>query len=82
MIDWNNVTKYSKLCAIVFFVGILPVWSFYIGKQVADTKSTQDMQLSCFSPVIKIYSASKECLQVENETPHASSTGMVHEIQL
>jgi hypothetical protein len=32
-IKWNEVTWYSKLGAIVLFVGVIPALSFYIGMQ-------------------------------------------------
>lgn len=31
MIIWNEVTWYSKLLAIIFFIGVLPVLCFYVG---------------------------------------------------
>ena len=33
MIKWNKVTWYSKLGAIILFVGVLPALAFYIGTQ-------------------------------------------------
>jgi hypothetical protein len=30
-IKWNECTWYSKLAAIIFFIGIFPVWTFYLG---------------------------------------------------
>jgi len=33
MIKFNEVTWYSKLAAVIFFIGILPVLTFYIGTQ-------------------------------------------------
>jgi hypothetical protein len=32
-IEWNMVTWYSKLCAIVFFFAIFSAWTFYLGMQ-------------------------------------------------
>lgn len=32
-IKWNKYTWYSKLAAIIFFIGILPIWVFYLGMQ-------------------------------------------------
>lgn len=49
MIKWNEVTWYSKLLAIIFFVGVFPVLCFYIGKEYGEvkeqgnTKSTSQM---------------------------------------
>lgn len=35
-IEWNKVTWYSKLAAIVIFIGIFPALTFYIGKQYGE----------------------------------------------
>jgi hypothetical protein len=37
MISFNKVTWYSKLLAIVFFLGVMPALSFYIGMQYQAT---------------------------------------------
>ncbi len=37
MIKFNEVTWYSKLAAVIFFIGILPVLAFYIGVQFQKT---------------------------------------------
>jgi hypothetical protein len=37
-IKWNKYTWYSKLAAIIFFIAILPAWTFYIGIQYEKTK--------------------------------------------
>lgn len=39
MIKFNQYTWYSKLASIIFFVGVLPVWTFYIGIQYERTYS-------------------------------------------
>jgi hypothetical protein len=33
-IEWNQITWYSRLLTIVFFVGVLPALSFYVGYQL------------------------------------------------
>jgi uncharacterized protein YecT (DUF1311 family) len=38
MIIWNKVTWYSKLLAVIFFIGVLPAWTFCIGRQYQETK--------------------------------------------
>ena len=38
-IEFNTVTWYSKLAAVIFFIGVLPVLSFYIGKQYGEVIS-------------------------------------------
>ena len=40
MVKWNEYTWYSKLAAIIFFLGILPSWAFYIGTQYKMTLET------------------------------------------
>jgi hypothetical protein len=35
-IEWNKVTWYSKLAAIILFVGAVPALTFYIGKQYGE----------------------------------------------
>ncbi len=37
MIEWNKVTWYSKLGAIILFVGVVPALAFYIGTQYQNT---------------------------------------------
>jgi hypothetical protein len=32
-VKWHKVTWYSKLSAVIFFIGILPIWTFYLGTQ-------------------------------------------------
>ncbi len=38
MIKFNEVTWYSKLAAIIFFIGVLPALTFYIGIQYEKTQ--------------------------------------------
>jgi hypothetical protein len=45
---WNEVTWYSKLAAIIFFLGIFPVLTFYIGMQyqrVQDLNNTPSLEV-------------------------------------
>ncbi len=46
MIKFNEVTWYSKLAAVLFFIGVLPILTFYIGVQYQKTNSilTTDIQ--------------------------------------
>jgi len=37
MIHWNEVTWYSRIAAIIVFVGIMPVVNFIIGVQYEQT---------------------------------------------
>ncbi len=36
-IKWNKYTWYSKLLAIIFFLAVLPAWTFYVGMQYEKT---------------------------------------------
>ena len=38
-IKWNEYTWYSKLLAAIFFIIILPIWTFYIGMQFESVKN-------------------------------------------
>lgn len=38
-IKWNEVTWYSKLAAVIFFIGVLPILTFCIGAQYEKAKS-------------------------------------------
>lgn len=35
---WNEVTWYSKLAAVIFFLGVFPALTFYIGTQYQEVK--------------------------------------------
>jgi hypothetical protein len=37
MIKWNEYTWYSKLAALIFFIGVMPILTFYIGVQYEKT---------------------------------------------
>jgi hypothetical protein len=37
MIKWNEYTWYSKMAAIIFFLGIFPMITFYIGMEYEKT---------------------------------------------
>jgi hypothetical protein len=56
-IQWTTITWYSRLAAIIFFVGILPVLNFYIGVKYQETTTAlqqsveaQDSAFSCPIP--------------------------------
>lgn len=47
-IQWNTYTWYSKLLSIIFFLGVFPVLTFYIGVRYEETKNIlndQQMQV-------------------------------------
>jgi len=46
MIEWNKVTWYSRLGALILFLGIVPVLTFYIGTQYQLTISNQQPKIS------------------------------------
>lgn len=37
LIEWNRVTWYSRVLALVIFLGLIPVISFYIGGEYQKT---------------------------------------------
>ncbi len=37
-IKWNEYTWYSKLIAAIFFIFVLPVWTFYVGTQFENAR--------------------------------------------
>lgn len=51
MIKFNEVTWYSKLAAIIFFIGILPILTFYIGTQYESTKSIAEESVIATSSI-------------------------------
>lgn len=38
-IKWNEYTWYSKLAAALFFILVLPTWTFYLGRQYEKTQA-------------------------------------------
>ncbi len=52
MIKWNKITWYSRLLAAIFFIGVLPAWTYYLGIQYGEVKV-----LSRQSVVLKIPAA-------------------------
>lgn len=53
-IKFNQVTWYSKLAAIVVFVGITPVITFYIGKEYGEVKNLSQLPIYTSSDTEKI----------------------------
>jgi hypothetical protein len=58
MIKWNEYTWYSKLTAAIFFIGILPSLTFYIGTQY------EEVVILYKTPVVT--SVSRETSNLEN----------------
>ena len=53
MIEWGQVTWYSKLGAIILFVGIVPVLTFYIGMQYQQvTMPIQNVSISTSQKIL------------------------------
>ncbi len=46
MIKFNEVTWYSKLAAIIFFLGVFPILTFYIGMQYQEVKTLDQSEKS------------------------------------
>ena len=46
---WNEVTWYSRMIAIVIFVGVLPTLSFYIGMQYKAFQNVQAIYIQSVS---------------------------------
>ncbi len=44
MIEWHKRTWYSKLAAVIFFIGILPFWIYYVGTQYQLVKNSDQVQ--------------------------------------
>lgn len=45
MIKFNEVTWYSKLAALIFFIVVLPALTFYIGVQYEKTRNVSEFSL-------------------------------------
>ncbi|MEN9649131.1 MAG: hypothetical protein RL094_98 [Candidatus Parcubacteria bacterium] len=39
-IKWNEVTWYSRIAALIFFLLILPIWAFILGNKYQLAKSS------------------------------------------
>jgi hypothetical protein len=40
-IKWNEYTWYSKSLAAIFFIIVMPIWTFYIGVQYEKTVAAE-----------------------------------------
>lgn len=45
MIKFNEVTWYSRLAAIIFFIGILPILTFYMGTEYQEAKNVNNFYI-------------------------------------
>jgi len=41
-IKWNEYTWYSKFAAIIFFISVLPMWTFYLGIQYGEIRTLSE----------------------------------------
>lgn len=69
MVEWNAVTWYSRLAAIIVFVGILPILNFYIGMKYQETASAlaESVNASQGLPI---------CLTIHDDEQAATSTSV------
>lgn len=55
MIKWDRVTWYSKLLAIIFFIGVLPLLCFYVGARYGEVKEQAErVETVSFIPKAKV----------------------------
>ena len=50
MLEWNQVTWYSRMAAIIIFVGVIPVLNFYIGVQYQETNAALQRSVEAQEP--------------------------------
>jgi hypothetical protein len=65
MIEWNRVTWYSRLAAIIFFIGVLPVLTFCMGKQYAEVRTQESYTVSTVAPIYVPEQATENSLTPE-----------------
>lgn len=54
MIIFTEVTWYSKLAAVIFFIGFLPVLTFYIGMKYQEVISITSVSEYLSAPIKKV----------------------------
>jgi hypothetical protein len=89
-IEWNKVTWYSKLGAIILFVGVVPALSFYIGTQYQLMVSAEPALISTeFTypsislPVVALHTNdtfADPSFKYSTTTQIAGPTGIVHKL--
>ena len=57
MVNWHEVTPFSRMLAIIVFVGVIPVLFFYLGMQYQDMQEIQSVMHSYSFPRLEHYSA-------------------------
>jgi hypothetical protein len=74
MIKWNEVTWYSRLGAIILFVGCVPAFSFYVGEQYEQaTNIPQSVFLTKVVHDVKTITATADPLIADTYKPGCSS---------
>jgi hypothetical protein len=53
MIKWNEVTGFSKIASIIFFIGILPILTFCMGSQYGEFKESIKNQQNVSTPAFE-----------------------------
>jgi cytoskeletal protein RodZ len=64
-IKWNQYTWYSRAAAIIFFIAVLPVWTFYMGIQYQKTADSLENATSTLEDNTVI---------ILNDKPNATTT--------
>lgn len=59
-IKFNVVTWYSKLLAIIFFIAVLPIWTFYIGTKVKEVEMYSNYNNSNAGGMVALLSLKKK----------------------
>lgn len=85
MVQYHTVTWYSKLLSLIFFVVVLPAWTFYVGMRVKETEQYYDANTSSDTNLVNLLTVKEIKQQPANiETGNAilegRAYGMVHDI--
>ncbi len=75
-IEFNKVTWYSKLAALLFFIIVMPVWMFYVGVQYEKTilslRESKKLEVLDYTPTshpssIYVFGTSDKCKEIAGE---------------
>lgn len=75
-IEWNKVTWYSKLLAIILFIAVIPVWTFYLGTQYGEIVILNSFVFNNI-PVVPGNLQHRIPSQMQVQTQNATSTGVL-----
>jgi len=70
MVNWHDVTPFSRMLAIIVFVGLIPALFFYLGMQYQDMQATKNVMRAYDFPLLQHYQADEGAEIV----PEASTT--------